>query len=174
MPEVKVERDKPLVRREAPGVRDFFAPMFPIGRYFGMNPFGLMREFSTELDKMFQGAGGPESSVWAPTVDVHQVNGNLIVTAELPGLKQEEVKVEMTGEALILEGERKREHKEDHEGFHRYERSYGRFYRSIPLPEGAKADQTKADLNNGVLKVTIPVPETKAQTRRIPVGEGTK
>ena len=174
MPEVKLEREKPLVRREPPGVRDFFAPMFPIGRYFGMNPFGLMREFGAEMDRMFQGAGGTESAIWAPTIDVQQCNGNIIVTAELPGLKNEDVKVEMTNDNLIIEGERKREHKEDHEGFHRYERSYGKFYRSIPLPEGAKTEQAKAELNNGVLKVTVPVEETKPQARRIPVGEGTK
>jgi len=92
------------------------------------------------------------------------------VTAELPGLKKEDVKVELTEDALIIQGERKQEHKEDHEGFHRWERSYGQFYRSIPLPEEAKTDQAKAELTDGVLKVSVPVAETKKKTtRQVPI-----
>ena len=75
--------------------------------------------------------------------------------------------------ALIIQGERKQEHKEDHEGFHRWERSYGQFYRSIPLPEGAKTDQAKAELTDGVLKVSVPVAETKKKTtRQVPIEQG--
>jgi len=93
------------------------------------------------------------------------------VTAELPGLKKEEVKVELSDDSLIIEGERKREHKEDHEGFHRWERSYGRFYRSIPLPEGAKRDRLKAELSDGVLKVSLPVPESKKKRTQVAIEE---
>ena len=107
-------------------------------------------------------------------MDIRQCNGTLTVTAELPGLKKEEVKVQMTDEALIIEGERKRVHKEDHEGYHRWERSYGHFYRSIPLPEGAKTDQVKAELNEGILKDSVPVPEIKKQVRQIAIEEGAK
>jgi len=151
------------------------APMFPVGRFFGMNPFTMMREFSEEMDRMFRGnapAAVTAPEPWAPTVDVQRCNGDLVVTAELPGLKKEEVKVEMTDEALVIEGERNREHKEDHEGYHRYERNYGKFYRSIPLPESVKADLAKAELNNGVLKISVPVAEAKKAARQIPVAEG--
>lgn len=96
-----------------------------------------------------------------------------MVTAELPGLKKEEVKVELSDKVLIIEGERSREHKTDHEGYHRYERSYGKFYRSIPLPEGAKADQAKAETNDGVLKVTIPAPQEKKNVRQVEVKQAT-
>jgi HSP20 family protein len=92
----------------------------------------------------------------------------------LPGLKKEEVKVEVTDDALIIEGDRKREHQEDHEGFHRWERSYGHFYRSIPLPEGAKTEQVKAELSDGMLKVSLPVVEVKKPVRQITVEEGSK
>ena len=99
MSEVRVEK------RPVPA-----APMFPVGRFFGMNPFTMMREFTEEMDNIFKGnipaiPAAPE--VWAPKVDVQRCNGDLVVTAELPGLKKEEVKVEMTEEALVLTGERK-------------------------------------------------------------------
>ena len=177
MSDVKVTKEKSLVKQEtAPSVfNEFFSPTLPLGRFFSRSPFGLMREFSDEMERMFRGVtastnGGP----WAPAIDIQQCNGNLLVTAELPGLKKEEVKVELTDDALIIEGERKREHKEDHEGYHRYERSYGQFYRAIPLPEGAKADQAKAELTEGVLKITLPVAETKKSTRQVTIEEGTK
>jgi HSP20 family protein len=151
--------------------------MFPVGRFFGMNPFTMMREFTDEMDNIFNGiapATPVTPEVWAPKVDVQRCNGNLVVTAELPGLKKEEVKVEMTEDALLLQGERKLEHKEDHEGYHRYERSYGKFYRSIPLPEGVKTEAAKAELTDGVLKITVPVAEAKNAARQIPVGEATE
>ena len=147
--------------------------MFPFSRYFGWGPFGLMRELGEEMDRAFRGvAPSTQLEPWAPAVDVRQCDGDLVVTAELPGLKKEEVKVELTDEALIIQGERKQEHKEDHEGFHRWERSYGQFYRSIPLPEGAKTEQAKAELTDGVLKVSVPVAEAKKKTRQIPVEQG--
>lgn len=174
MSEVKVEKQKSLARRETPGLgafNDYFAPAFPIGRFFGLSPFAMMREFSEEMDRAFRGNGG-SLEAWAPAVDIQRCNGDLVVTAELPGLKREEVKVEVTDDALIIEGERKREHKEDHEGYHRYERSYGKFYRSIALPEGAKTDQAKAELNDGVLKISVPAPEAKKKARQIEVEQG--
>lgn len=181
MSEVKVETGTSLARREAPELslsNDFFAPMFPVGRLFGMSPFGMMREFSDDMERMFR-AGGPSAEgsseqMWAPKVDVQRVDGQLLVTAELPGLKKEEVKVEMTDDALVIEGERKREHKEDHKGFHRYERSYGKFYRSIPLPEGVRMEQVKAELNDGVLKVSVPMAEAKKIVHPIAVQTGSE
>jgi len=174
MAEVKVEKPKTLARQETPGLiprfGDFFAPMFPVGRFFGLSPFAMMREFTDEMDRVFRDAA-PALKAWTPAVDIQRCDGDLVVKAELPGLKREEVKVEMTDTALIIQGERKLEHKEDHEGYHRFERSYGNFYRSIPLPEGAKADLAKAELTDGVLKISIPVPEAKKNAREIKVEE---
>jgi len=169
MSEVKITKETAVAKPEA---SDLFAPILPLGRFFGMRPFALMREFTDEMDRMFKGVPfgeGGELAAWTPTVDVTKCNGDLVVTAELPGLKKEEVKVELTEDALVIEGERKREHKVDHEGYHRVERSYGKFYRSIPLPKEAKTDLAKAELNEGVLKVTVPVPETKPKAREIPI-----
>lgn len=171
--QVRKEQKEQSVARRQP--TDIFAPMFPFERAFGLSPFGLMREFTREMDRVFRGVSpSMEAEAWAPAIDIQQCNGNLMVTAELPGLKKDEVKVEITEDALIIEGERKREHKEDHEGYHRWERSYGRFYRAIPLPEGAKTDQVKAELSEGILKVSLPVPEVKKQVRQIAVEEGPK
>lgn len=174
MAEVKVERPKAITRPETAALApwgDLFAPMFPVGRFFGLSPFAMMREFTDEMDRVFRGTA-PALKAWTPTVDIQKANGNLLVTAELPGLKKEEVKVQLTDTALIIEGERKLEHKEDQEGYHRYERSYGNFYRSIPLPEGFKAEETKAELTEGVLKITIPIPEAKKNVKEIKVEAG--
>jgi len=169
MSEVKVTKENAIAKPEA---NDFFAPILPFGRFLGVRPFALMREFTDEMDRMFKGAplaGGEGLTAWTPTVDITRCNGDLVVTAELPGLKKEEVKVELTEDALIIEGERKREHKTDHEGYHRVERSYGKFYRAIPLPKEAKTDLAKAAMNEGILKVTVPVAEAKPKAREIPI-----
>lgn len=175
MAQVPVTKEQQSGRQNMPAVRgELFPPMIPFGRVFAMNPFGMMREFSEEMERIFRGGtqrggNGSELSAWTPAMDVRQCDGNLVVTAELPGLKQEEVKVEVTDDALVIQGERKREHKEDHEGFHRFERSYGQFYRAIALPEGAKTDQIKAELQDGVLKVSVPTPEQQKKSRQIPI-----
>jgi HSP20 family protein len=171
--QVRKEQKEQSVARRQP--TDFFAPMFPFERSFGLSPFDWIREFRREMDRAFRGlTPSMEAEAWAPAIDVQQCNGALTLTAELPGLKKDEVKVEVTDDALIIEGERKQEHKEDHEGYHRWERSYGHFYRSIPLPEGAKTDQVKAELSDGILKVSLPVPEVKKHIRQIAVEEVAK
>ena len=116
--------------------------------------------------------GSRELATWAPPVEVRERDGNLVVHAELPGLNKEDVKVEVTNEGLVIQGERKREHEEDRGGVHRSERSYGAFYRLIPLPEGANIDQAKAQFNNGVLEVSVPIPKTQENTRQIPIEAG--
>src|SRR5260370_41068605 len=113
MSKVTVEKQQSLAGREKPATsfNDSFAPTFPVSRFFGVRPCALMRDFSDELDRMFRGtAASPET--WAPTVDIQRYNDDLVITAELPGLKKDEVKVEMTDDALVIEGERKREYKE--------------------------------------------------------------
>jgi HSP20 family protein len=92
------------------------------------------------------------------------IRRGFLVTAELPGVSYEDVKVYFTGDALVLEGERK--------CYFHTERSYGRFYRAIPVPEGANAEKATAQFNNGVLKVVIPIPEIVSKMREIPVTEG--
>jgi HSP20 family protein len=113
-------------------------------------------------------------TAWAPAVEVSEGKDEVVVCAELPGLKPEEVKVEVTDDALVIEGERKQEHEEKQGGKWHSERRYGHFYRAIPLPEGAKTEQARADFKNGELRVTVPVQRTESKRRQIPIGSSSE
>jgi len=146
---------------------------------FSMSPFTLMRRLTEDMDRMFTGFGGitggtgsVETRQWAPALEVRENQGNLLIAAELPGLNKEDVKVDITEDAVVIQGERKREREEETGGIHRSERYYGSFYREIPLPQGAKTDQAKAQFNNGVLEITVPIPESQRRTRQIPIEAG--
>lgn len=145
-------------------------PLFR-GSLFNLNPFALMRQFTEEMDRIFGAPATREAGewVWAPAIEVKEKDGKLCVTAEIPGVKKEDIKVTVTDSALTIEGERKQEKEEKREGYYRSERSYGKFYRSIALPEGAKTDQAAAQFKDGLLEVTIPVPEAKEKAKQIPV-----
>jgi len=175
MPEVNVVKQPKHERPELSRWLGFDAPL-DRGSLFSVNPFALMRQFTDDIDRMF--AQVPKTigngAEWTPAIEVKQKDGRLLVTAELPGLKKEEIRVHIDGDTLVVEGERKHEKEEKREGYYHSERSYGKFYRSVQLPEGAKADQTAAQFNNGVLEVTVPVPEMKAARKEIPVQEGPK
>lgn len=145
--------------------------------FFGTDPFSFIRRFQEEMDRrrsrFFGGESGGVLSTWNPAIEVAERNGQLQVHADLPGLRPEDVKVEVTDDALIIEGERKYEHEDKKDGVYRSERHYGRFYREIPLPEGANTEQAKAQFRDGVLEVTLPAPEQKSHRRAIPIESGT-
>jgi HSP20 family protein len=168
MPEIAVTKETGGALAHRPEV---YFPTFPFsGGLFNTNPFGLLKRFTEDIDRAF-GTYVPtmEYELWAPPLEVKQKGGNFIVTAELPGIAKEEVKVEVVEESLVIEGEKKKFKEEKEEGYYRSERSYGKFYRSIPLPKGAKTDLIKAELTNGILKVVIPVPEVKPMLREVPI-----
>jgi HSP20 family protein len=142
---------------------------------FFSDPFSVMRRFREEMDRAFSRSFGEEfggAEKWFTAIEVTEQNGAFQVQAEQPGLKPEDVKIEATDDSLIIQGERKYEHEENKQGVFRSERRYGKFYREIPLPEGAKVDQAKAQFNNGVLEVSLPVPERKSNRREIPISSG--
>jgi len=158
---------------------------FPSPAEFFTNPFGVMRRFHEDMDRAFAqalgggmmsagdaGEGGARSASWAPLIEVKQQGNNLVVCAELPGLKPEEVHVEVNDNVLILRGERRNESTRDEGSVHRTERRYGQFYRAIPLPEGVQAEDAKASFQNGVLEVTMPIPEQQSKRRQIPISSG--
>ena len=111
---------------------------------FSLTPFSLMRRMAEDFDRVFTGTalsgGDTRAALWSPTIEVVRRNGDIAIRAELPGLKPDEVKVEVIDGALVVEGERKFEEEENQRGVYRTERLYGRFYRSIALPENAKTD----------------------------------
>lgn len=144
------------------------------------SPFGLIRRFADDMDRMFEGGGfrnfgrfgSGELGTFTPKVDVFKEDRKLVVRADLPGVKLDDVSVEITDNALVIEGERSYEHEEDEKGVYRLERSYGRFRREVPLPDGVKAESATATFKDGVLEIAIEAPETE-QRRRIEVkGEG--
>jgi HSP20 family protein len=149
-----------------------------LGEQIAATPFALMRRFSDEMNNLFQdfglgrnlfGQNLPEG-IWAPQVEVVEENNQLIVRADLPGLKRDDINVELSDDGVTIEGERKNENEEKGEGFYRSERSYGRFYRRVPLPEGVNAQNAHATFRNGVLEITMPAPKQgERKTRRLEV-----
>jgi HSP20 family protein len=144
-------------------------------------PFTFMRRFSEEMDRLFEDFGfgrgllatGFERSLdalaaatWAPQVEVLERGNQLTIRADLPGMTKNDVKVDVDDNSLVIRGERKSEREEDEEGYYRSERSYGSFYRRIPLPSGAKAEEATADFRNGVLEITMPTSQTSEEKRR--------
>lgn len=113
-----------------------------------------------------------ERTRWAPALDVYEKDNQLIVEAELPGIPREAVKVSCTDQTLTIQGETKKETEEKREGYHRAERRYGSFFRTVPLPEPVEFEKAKAQFRDGVLQITLPKqarPEEKIRT--IPVSE---
>jgi HSP20 family protein len=143
--------------------------------FFSANPFSLMRRMSEEMDRTFGsffGQSSRGSGTWFPAIEVAEQNGQLQVHADLPGIKPEDVKVEVTNDSLILRGERRSENEQRSGGTYRSERRYGEFYREIPLPEGVNPDNAKAQFQNGVLEVTVPIPQQASSRRQIPIQSG--
>jgi HSP20 family protein len=171
------EKGTSVQKSEGAGVSRRGWEGFPLSQwpsdFFGANPFSVMRRFRDEMDRSFARVFGRETDgglgVWSPAIEVAEQDGQLKVRADLPGLKPEDVKVEVTENAVIIQGERKNEHEETKGGVYRCERSYGQFHREIPIPEGAKSDQAKAQFKDGVLEVSIPIPEHASKRRTVPI-----
>lgn len=155
------------------------------------NPFQMMRRFTKDMERLFEGFPGfgfpafrtdfaPfrveefENVAWIPQIEVLHNNGQFMVRADLPGITKDDVKVEVTDNMLTISGERKAEKEEKLEGFYRSERSYGSFYRQIPLPEGAKTQNAAATFRNGVLEITIPAAKLEPTTRKLEIKEPTE
>ena len=161
MAEVKIARTEPAKYEVIP----FLGPDL----FRTTNPFALMRRFGDEFERAFGKTG--ETAAWRPAIEVKREPGKVVIHAELPGLKKENVKVAITGDLLEIEGERKLETEEKRNGYVHSERNYGKFYRAIALPEGANAEKATAEFTDGVLEIAVPVPEVNRATKEIPVGD---
>jgi HSP20 family protein len=128
-----------------------------------ISPFWPIQRLQHEIDHLFGHPFGswlssPESMIedWMPAVNMYEENNNIIVKAELPGMKKEEFEVYVTGDNLNIAGERKAESEEKSADMYRSERFFGRFHRTIPMPVPIKADAILARYKDGVLTITCP------------------
>jgi len=139
--------------------------------FFAASPFELIRRFTDEMDRFFPTSAQAGSSMmtWAPAIEIAEKEGEFVVSAELPGLKKDDVKVELMQDTLVLRGERKQQQEERRGGVYRTERSYGSFIRTIPIPEEAQVEQAKATFEDGILTVSVPVAQAASRRREIPI-----
>jgi HSP20 family protein len=145
-----------------------------IDRVFDDMGFGRGWLSSRSSRKQSPWAGlSSDVELWSPAVDVFQRGTELVVHVDLPGMNKEDIKVDVTEEGIAIQGERKREQQEERDGVYRSERSYGSFFRMIPLPEGAITDQARAEFKDGVLEISMPAPpEQVRRGRRIEITDG--
>ena len=141
------------------------------GEMAGRDPFGGFWSdpfsfFQRDWPSRFFGQTGQSRSLFSPQIETFQRGDQFVVRADLPGLNKEDVNIEITDDAVIIQGERREEHTDDREGYYRSERSYGSFYRAAPLPEGAITETAKANFENGVLEITVQVPPREVSRRR--------
>jgi HSP20 family protein len=131
----------------------------------------MNRLFNTFFDTPTPGNGGTTRR-WLPAMDVVETDEHFVLKADLPGLTEEDVDIEVEENVLTVSGERKADHEDTREGYVRVERSYGSFRRSLTLPKGVDAEAVSASFDNGVLEVRIPKPaERKPRRVAIQVGE---
>ncbi len=145
-----------------------------------VDPFALLGRMTSDFDRMFEESGWPAfrtrqltgSAGWSPNLDVFEKDHRLIARIDLPGMRKEDVRVEVADGYLTISGERKHETEEKKEKFYKCECEYGSFYRKIPLPEGATLKDVKATFENGVLEVSVPLAVRSEAQRRVVEIEG--
>jgi HSP20 family protein len=149
----------------------------------------MMRRMQADLDRVFRAFGVPrlgaalappreleellatspalsQTAQWSPQVEVFEREGNLIVHADLPGVRRDDVEVAVDDDVLTIRGERRQQHREAQGGYRRTERSYGTFFRQIPLPDGVDPTEIQAAYQDGVLEVIIPSPRDQQRGGR--------
>jgi len=135
----------------------------------------MNRLFSTFFDTPTAGNGGGSARRWIPAMDLVETKDHYVLTADLPGLGQEDINLEFEGDVLTLSGERKAEQNERKDGYYRIERATGSFSRSLTLPEGVDPEAVTATFDKGVLEVRIPKPEQRKPRKvAIQVGDAPK
>ena len=158
------------------------------GDDYGGGPFSVMRRISDEMDRFFEnfgmgrgfpgfeqggfGEGQPTQNVpsmWSPHIDVCERNGKLLIQADLPGIKRDDINVQIDQDAIVIQGQRHQQQTSNQGGYYRSERSYGSFYRSIPLPEGTNAESASASFRDGVLEIELDMPRPQQRGRTLEI-----
>jgi HSP20 family protein len=162
---------------------------YPTAGWSSATPFEIIDRMSEEMDRVFdrvfrgfgssrhEWLGRPEGHTrggdWLPRIEAFQKGDRFVVKADLPGLKKDDIQVEVTDDALTIQGERREEHQEEREGLYRSERQYGHFYRTVPLPDGVISESAQATFRDGVLEVSLQAPPSEANRgRRLEIKEG--
>jgi HSP20 family protein len=135
-------------------------------------PFRELRKVHEEMDRLFATLWPrtdhdlAEAVTWAPAVDMYEDEDHIIVKAELPGVKKEDVSLSLTEDLLTIKGERKYEKEEKKENFFRFEGCYGSFLRTLELPRPVKFEEARAEYKDGILKIMLPKAE-RSRTHEI-------
>ena len=141
-------------------------------------PLRELSSLQSEMNRLFNsafdapsGASGAALRRWVPAMDLVETGEQFLLRADLPGMSEEDIEIELEDGTLTVSGERKSEHESKGEGYHRVERAFGAFSRSLTLPQGVDPAAVTASFDRGVLEVSIPKPEER-KPRRIEIGGG--
>jgi HSP20 family protein len=159
-----------------------------VKRQGARDPLALLRQMTSDAERAFNESGWPtfrvpalgtrsgtDAAKWFPEIDVFEKDNRLVTKVDLPGMKKDDVKVEVTDGHLAISGERTSEAEERNEHYYKSEREYGSFYRTVPLPEGVKLEDVKATFADGVLEVSIPLPvQAPTQVRKVEIQDAPK
>lgn len=137
------------------------------------DPFREIASLRDDMERLFDSMVGRYPSerlepTWSPALDIEETESSVIVRAELPGMKKDDIKVSVTGDQLTISGERRHEAEEKGKTFHRIERAFGKFQRSLILPADIQTDKVKASYKDGILELNMPKSE-KAKSREITI-----
>lgn len=134
-----------------------------------VRPEPFSQDFDRLFSRLFQTGGETGAQRWVPAMDLIEADDHFVLRADLPGLREEDVSIEVDDGVLTVSGERRAEHEQKEKGWFRVERAFGRFSRSVTLPEGVDPDAVSAEFDRGVLTVRVPKPEQR-KPRRIEIG----
>jgi len=168
MANLAIQRDKggQIVRE------DWWEPFKRMQKFFRFEPWLRWDPFA-ELPALptFE----PSAVTFVPAFEVKETNDSYVFKADVPGIKEQDLEITLTGDRLTVRGKRESEKEEKQDTYYAYERSYGSFVRSFAVPQGANADQARADLKDGVLTLVLPKrPEVQAKHIAIKSGEKAK
>jgi HSP20 family protein len=144
-------------------------------------PVAELNTLQTEMNRLFNtffdqpaatGRGDVPARRWMPAMDLVETGDQYVLRADLPGLSDEDVNIQLQDNVLTVSGERKTEHETAQEGYYRLERAFGGFSRSLTLPDGVNPDAVKAHFDRGVLEIRIPKPEQR-KPRQVQINVGT-
>jgi HSP20 family protein len=162
MANLSIRRQEP--RETAATTWDPMRAMDPMRAF---DPFRMIRDLMGA--DPFAGLVAPSGVMFAPDVEIKETKDAYVISADLPGVAMDDLEVSVTGNRLTVGGKREEEERREDDRYFTYERTYGTFSRSFVLPEGADLDKIKADLREGVLKVSVPK-RAEVQARRVEIG----